>query len=452
MTISRRTFCAGVIAGSGLRAMPAAVEGHLPPQAAVAATGSHIGNLYPFVQAQADKSPLELSFLRPEFKDLRRWQTRARSRIFDHLFYAPPRVAPQAQVVRRRDMGDYVEEYLTFQTSPDVRVPAYVLVPKKAERPAPGIVALHSHDGLYLWGKEKVIGAEQEHPYLTTFKQQRYGGKSIGAELARQGYVVIAIDMFYWGERRMLLDDDPPAYRERPLTMTDKEIQAFNQRSSQNESLVGRSLFTAGTTWPGIVLWDDIRTLDYLASRPEVDAKRLGCVGLSVGGYRSFLLAALDERIKSGGRRRVDDLLRLADQAARGQHHRPVLSHQRAVPIHGPARHVGAHRAAIDHGHQRIAGSSLRTRWRQRRVRQDRALLRQGRRSRPPALPPVQRAARIQSRHAIRRRGSGSEGGSDSSLRRRSSSGGSGLGERLRPERGAKPPSESAGVGPERTG
>ena len=265
----------------------------------LAPTGSHIGNLYPFVQAQADNSTLELSFLRSEFKDLRRWQSTARSKIFDHLFYAPPPVAPQANVVRSRDMGDYVEEYLTFQTAPDVRVPAYVLIPKKGPRPAPGLVALHSHDGLYLWGKEKVIDAEQEHPYLTAFKQQRYGGKSIGAELARQGYVVIAIDMFYWGDRRMLLDDDPPAYRERPLTMTDKEIQAFNQRASQNESLIGRSLFTAGTTWPGVVLWDDIRTLDYLASRREVDPKRLGCVGLSVGGYRSFLLAALDERIKA---------------------------------------------------------------------------------------------------------------------------------------------------------
>jgi cephalosporin-C deacetylase-like acetyl esterase len=38
--------------------------------------------------------------------------------------------------------------------------------------------------------------------------------------------------------------------------------------------------------------------VDYLASRPEVDAQRLGCVGLSMGGYRSFLLAALDPRIK----------------------------------------------------------------------------------------------------------------------------------------------------------
>ena len=46
-------------------------------------------------------------------------------------------------------------------------------------------------------------------------------------------------------------------------------------------------------------MWDDIRTLDYLAARPDVDRNRLGCVGLSVGGYRSFLLAALDQRIKA---------------------------------------------------------------------------------------------------------------------------------------------------------
>src|SRR5262245_54062433 len=97
----------------------------------------------------------------------------------------------------------------------------------------------------------------------------------------------------------MQLGNDPAAYRERPRTMTEEEITNFNRRSSQNEQLVARSLFTAGVTWPGIVIWDDIRTLDYLASRPEVDKQRLGCVGLSVGGYRSFMLAALDERIKA---------------------------------------------------------------------------------------------------------------------------------------------------------
>jgi dienelactone hydrolase len=302
MAISRRRFCAGLMAGGGLASTASRARAFSQPGLqgpTVAPTGSHLGNLYPFVQGQANRSKFELSFLRPEFTNLRRWQSGARARVLEHLFYAPPRVDPQPQIIRRTDKGDYVEEYLTFQTTPDLRVPAYVLVPKRAQLPAPGVVVLHSHDGIYLWGKEKVVENEQEHPYLTAFKRRSYGGKSIAVELARRGYVVMAIDMFYWGERRMVLDDDPQTYRERPLTMTEQEIDAFNQRASQNESLVGRSLFTAGITWPGIVLWDDIRSLDYLAGRPEVDRNRLGCVGLSVGGYRSFMLAALDERIKS---------------------------------------------------------------------------------------------------------------------------------------------------------
>jgi len=47
------------------------------------------------------------------------------------------------------------------------------------------------------------------------------------------------------------------------------------------------------------MFWDDIRTVDYLQTRPEVDRERIGCVGLSVGGFRSAHLAALDERIKA---------------------------------------------------------------------------------------------------------------------------------------------------------
>ena len=301
MPMSRRQFCEGLVIGGALGGVvPAQARGAVvPAQAAPAASAPHLGNLYPFVQGQADRSAFELSFLRNEFKDLRGWQRTARARVFDHLFYAPPKVAAKPELIRRTDRGDYVEEYLTFQTTPDLRIPACVLLPKQARVRAPAILVLHSHDGIYLWGKEKVVALEQEHPYLATFKQQRYGGKSLASELARGGYVTMAIDMFYWGERRMLREDDPGSYRERPVTMSEADIRAFNQRASQDESLVGRSLFTAGITWPGVILWDDIRALDYLASRPEVDATRLGCVGLSVGGYRSYLLAALDDRIKA---------------------------------------------------------------------------------------------------------------------------------------------------------
>jgi dienelactone hydrolase len=265
----------------------------------VRSTGSHIGNLYPFVQKQADRSAVELSFLRPEFRSLEQWQKVARAKVFDHMFYAPPPVSPDPKLVRRTERADHVEELLTFQTTPDLRVPAYVLIPKRVKLPAPGVVALHDHGAFYLWGKEKLLASDGEHPALTKFREQSYGGKSVALELVRQGYVVIAIDMFYWGERRMILDDDPPEFRDRRATMPDTQVREFNRRSQQGEQLVARSLFTAGITWPGIMLWDDIRTVDYFSRRPEVDARRLACVGLSVGGYRSLMLAALDERIKA---------------------------------------------------------------------------------------------------------------------------------------------------------
>ena len=303
MSLTRRQFCGWIGAGGSLaqaplRFTPMDLPGSSQASPAAAQTDSHVGNLYSFVQQQAARSPLELSFLQPRFRDLEPWQETARAKVLEHLFYAPPAVDAQPELISRTDRGDYIQEHLTFQTTPDLRVPAYVLIPKKAALPAPGIVVLHCHGGFYVAGKEKVVALENEHPVLSEFKQQLYEGRSIGTELVRRGYVVITIDMLYWGDRRMLLADDPPAYRD-SRRMTREEIASFNRRSQQNEGLVARSLFTAGVTWPGVILWDDLRTLEYLASRPDVDAKRLGCVGLSVGGYRSFLLAALDPRIKA---------------------------------------------------------------------------------------------------------------------------------------------------------
>jgi dienelactone hydrolase len=300
MTPTRRDFLqwlgsAGLAAGTSAHALSTSVEARALTQGT--SSGSDIGSLYPFVQKQADRSPLELSFLRDTFTDLAAWQSTARATVLQHLSYAPPPATPAAEVLRREDRGDYVQEYLTFQTTPDIRVPAYVLIPKKATLPAPGIVALHCHGGFYVWGKEKLLEADREPLALTEYKQDLYHGRSIASELARRGYVVIVIDAFYWGERRMILDDDPASYRD-PSRMTKDEVADFNRRAQQGEQLVARSLFTAGITWPGVALWDDLRTVDYLASRPEVDPSRLGCVGLSMGGYRSFLLAALEPRIK----------------------------------------------------------------------------------------------------------------------------------------------------------
>jgi dienelactone hydrolase len=260
---------------------------------------SDIGSLYPFVRGQAVTGEFPLSFLRREFADVRAWKREARGKLLELLQYAPPRCDPRAETVESVDYGDYLQERIYFNTTPDIRAPAFVLIPKKARVPAPGIVVLHDHGGFYLWGKEKLLEQDGEHPVLTDFKRQYYAGRSIASDLARAGYVVVVIDMFYWGERRILLPDDPLDWRERPRSITLERITAFNRRAVESEQLVGRTIYSAGFTWAGVMFWDDVRTVDYLLTRPEVDPERIGCVGLSVGGLRSAHLAALDDRVKA---------------------------------------------------------------------------------------------------------------------------------------------------------
>src|SRR5258708_12452830 len=61
---------------------------------------------------------------------------------------------------------------------------------------------------------------------------------------------------------------------------------------------MGKRLFSAGMTWPGVFVYDDQRAVDYLASRPDVDATRIGCCGLSGGGLRTVMLTGADDRIR----------------------------------------------------------------------------------------------------------------------------------------------------------
>ncbi|MBI3851863.1 MAG: acetylxylan esterase [Verrucomicrobia bacterium] len=294
----RTTAAVGVVSLLGGRLkIPAAEPAGIP--SLTTPSGSSVGSLFPFIQSQAVKGEFPLSFLNPHFRSLRTWKQQARGKLLELLQYAPTKVAPKPETVERQDCGDYVREKVWFNTTPDLRVPAFVLVPKNLPSRAPAIVALHDHGAFYLWGKEKLVETGSENPTLAEFRRQYYGGRSIAIDLVRQGYVVVSIDMFYWGERRMLLDDDAGDWRARPAKLPRERIQAFNRRSGQYEQLVGRTIYAAGFTWPGVMFWDDIRTVDYLLTRPEVDPKRIGCVGLSVGGLRSCHLAALDDRIRA---------------------------------------------------------------------------------------------------------------------------------------------------------
>ncbi len=75
-------------------------------------------------------------------------------------------------------------------------------------------------------------------------------------------------------------------------------ITRYNEWSSNHEHIMSKSLFCAGTTWPGVTLSEDMAALDILSARPDVDKGNIGCCGLSGGGLRSDYLGGLDHRVK----------------------------------------------------------------------------------------------------------------------------------------------------------
>ncbi len=336
--LDRRQFLQVAAAAGATPLVPPASGATVRPAAQPAATPvpspSDVGSLYPFIERQAVQGEFPLSFLNERFRDVATWRSEARAKVLDLLHYDPPPCAPAADITASVDCGDYVRETVVFNTTPDVRVPAFVLVPKQAPKPCPAIVALHDHGGFYMWGKEKLVSQEHEHPILADFRQRYYGGRSIAVDLVRRGYVVIVTDMFYWGDRRMLLHDDPADWRDRPVTMAPERIQAFNTRAGQNEQLVGRTIYSAGFTWPGVMFWDDIRTVDYLRTRSDVDLSRIGCVGLSVGAVRAAHLAALDDRVKAA----VVVCWMTSFPSQLRRHVRNTIGHTKVVP--GLYRHM----------------------------------------------------------------------------------------------------------------
>jgi dienelactone hydrolase len=296
---TRRDFLtAAGLASLGAPLLPDAAPA-ADPARELKPTGADLGSLFPEVEKLAEANRYSLSFLGDRFRTLEEFKTAGREKILDVLLYRPEKVDPRPEVLDRVERDDHVREKILFSTTPQFRVPAYVLIPKNLKSPAPAIVDLHSHGGMFLFGKEKVIDLGDNHPAMTAYHQRNYDGRPTATALVRRGYVVITIDAFFFGERRLMLDADLKHGWDRSKYSLD-DVARFNQQSRGKESTLVKALVLAGATWPGIVFWDDMRTVDYLVTRPEVDPKRIGCLGISMGGYRSIYLSALDERITAG--------------------------------------------------------------------------------------------------------------------------------------------------------
>ncbi|MCW3111560.1 MAG: hydrolase, partial [Segetibacter sp.] len=153
---------------------------------------------------------------------------------------------------------EMIIEKLLFDINGQELVPAYFTRPKNSKGKIPVILFNHSHFGQYEVGKEEFIKGRKEMqkpPYALA--------------LARAGYAGLCLDSWGFGERR-----------------GKTELDIFKEM-----------LWNGQVMW-GMMVYDNLRALDYLETRDDIDSKRIGTMGMSMGSTMSWWLAALDDRIK----------------------------------------------------------------------------------------------------------------------------------------------------------
>ena len=257
--------------------------------------------------SQATSDPAALSYRLPAWQDIEQWKESALQKVIDCIH--PPNIdqPPSPRVLRSYTYDGLLVEELEWQLPYGQPTQAVLLKPAHEKKPLPGVLALHDHGGNKYFGKRKIIRThDQQHPLLQTHQAQYYGGKAWANELAKRGYVVLIPDNFTFGSRRVLYQDFPQidwgplntkGYSDDHQDDT-AQISAYNDWAAHHEHIMAKSLFCTGTTWPGMLLKEDQIALDILCARPDVDAKQIGCSGLSGGGLRTVYLGGLDHRIK----------------------------------------------------------------------------------------------------------------------------------------------------------
>jgi dienelactone hydrolase len=183
--------------------------------------------------------------------DLSAWQVRRQHILAGMQLVMGPlplrggEVPLEIRVLQTETLPKVTRQKITYAAGPGDRVPAYLLIPRGLQGPAPAMLCLHGTGG----SRGRTAGLGPDYPRYTI-------------ELAERGYVTIAPDYPLLGENQT----DPAA------------------------------LGYASGTMKGI--WDHMRAIDLLQSLPQVDGGRIGCVGVSLGGHNSLFVAAMDPRIK----------------------------------------------------------------------------------------------------------------------------------------------------------
>lgn len=258
------------------------------------------GEIPTYVETLKKELTYPMAWGNSPIKNFKKWKKAARAKVFECMM-TPPKAAAawDMEVLGEEQREGYKAQKIAFNINAYSRITAYLLIPDGGDGKFPAVVALHDHGAHLFIGKEKMIrpffiaSEEQDADGKISEKKkaasqevlddadawvnQLYEGQYVGDYLAKHGYVVLSIDAPMWGERGRKEGVDRNKY-----------------------DLIAGNMMMLGRDLSAFMTYDDIASTEFLASLPMVDAKRIGCVGCSMGAYRSWMLSALSDRIKTG--------------------------------------------------------------------------------------------------------------------------------------------------------
>jgi pimeloyl-ACP methyl ester carboxylesterase len=194
-------------------------------------------------------------------QELLKFQRELRKRLLDMVGGLPDEKSPlNARTTGRIQMQGFHIEKLVFESLPGIYVSALVYAPDDAgKHPAVLVPSGHSTNGKAYY-------------------------QALCQRLVQRGYVVISWDAFGQGERSQFWDE--------------KNHKSRYNLICAEHAILGNLAYLAGTNLARWEIWDGIRAVDYLLTRPDVDPERINITGTSGGGFQTTLIAALDPRIK----------------------------------------------------------------------------------------------------------------------------------------------------------
>ncbi|MEE1765691.1 dienelactone hydrolase family protein [Streptomyces sp. SP18BB07] len=269
--VGRRAFVVGAGAAALLTGGGSPAAGAEPSALAGAALAGTLPDFHPLLK---DELRFPLAWGTSPLRDFRTWRRAARAKVEEHLFVGRDDTPYDPEFGQDRDEGDgYSRESVTFSLTRYGRVRGALLTPH-GTGPFPAVLLLHDHGAKFDIGKEKLVRPWFDESRLASARawaDRYFSGRFVGDELARRGYVVLAVDALGWGDRG-------------PTTYEEQQALASN-------------LYNLGSSLAGLMAREDMRAAGFLAGLDRVDRRRVAALGFSMGAFRAWQTAALSDDI-----------------------------------------------------------------------------------------------------------------------------------------------------------